>query len=389
MKISHISIKSILAISLVLLVFSCTQKEKKQTQEVVQNKTQPVKDLKIIGYVAGYEDFDPAKVDAAKLTHINYAFANIVDGKVKFELDIDSVKIAKLMALKEVNPNLKVLYSIGGWVWSDKFSHVAAYPESRVKFAKSSVALMKKHGFDGVDLDWEYPGQRAEDNAFRPSDKENFTLLLAEIRKHLNEAGKTDNTNYLLTIATGADQAYIDHTDLGKAQEYLDFINVMCYDYYHGWFFQTGHHANLYPSDKEKFTGNSGEEAINRHLKAGVPAHKLVMGIPFYGRQWEKVVNKKDGLYQSANSTGIIVPYWDIVEKIKSGNYVKNYDESAKASYLWSATDSIFISWETPKEIQLKADYIKENGLGGAMFWEYSLDKDQELLNALHKTINN
>ncbi|GAA3562147.1 glycoside hydrolase family 18 protein [Snuella lapsa] len=365
---------------LALICFACSKTEKKT--EVLDNKP-----LKVIGYVAGYEDFDPSKVDAAKLTHINYAFANIVDGNVQFELDVDSVKIASLIALKKTNPNLKVLYSVGGWVWSDKFSHVAAFDTSRKKFANSCIELMKKHGFDGVDLDWEYPGQRAEDNAFRPSDKENFTLLLGEIRRALEAQGEKDNTHYLLTIATGADQAYIDHTDLGKAHEYLDFINVMCYDFYHGWFFQTGHHANLYPSNKEKFEGNSGQQAIARHLEAGVPASKLIMGVPFYGRQWEKVIPQHDGLYQSAMSTGIIVPYWDIVEKLKSGNYKKLYDESAKASYLWNEQDSTFISWETPKEIDLKAKFIKENGLGGAMFWEYSLDKDQELLNTLYKSI--
>lgn len=376
-------IKLIVPLIFVIAFLGCSKSVKKE--EGTEKNT--FTDLKIIGYVAGYEDFDPAQVDANKLTHINYAFANIVDGIPKFELDIDSLKIAKVVALKKANPKLKVLYSIGGWVWSDKFSHIAAYPKARTKFAEGCVKLMKKHGFDGVDLDWEYPGQRAEDNALRPSDKENFTLLLAEIRKHLNEAEKNNNTHYLLTIATGADQAYIDNTDLGKAHQYLDFINIMCYDYYHGWYYQTGHHANLYPSDKEKFNGNSGQAAIARHTEAGVPANKLIMGIPFYGRQWEKVSIGKNGLYQNAMSTGIIIPYWDIVEKLKSGAFEKHYDDSAKAPYLWNATDSIFISWETPKEVELKANYIKNNGLGGAMFWEYSLDKDQQLLNVLYKSM--
>ena len=372
-------IKSFVFISLMTLFFNCSKVNTTQKDKI--------EDLKIIGYVAGYENYDPALVDAKKLTHINYAFANIVDGEPKFELTTDSVKISKLIALKKSNPKLKILYSIGGWVWSNHFSHTAAYKENRIKFAISSVKLMKKHGFDGVDLDWEYPGQRGEDNDFRPSDKNNFNLLLEEIRKELEKVGAIDNKHYLLTIATGADQAYIDNTDLGKAHKYLDFINVMCYDFYHGWFFQTGHHANLYPSKKEKFTGNSGQEAIRRHIKAGVPSNKLIMGIPFYARQWKKVALANDGLYQTAMTTGTIAPYWDIVEKIKSGNYKKGYDDSAKASYLWNAKDSIFISWETPKEIKLKATYIKKNNLGGAMFWEYSLDKDQELLNTLFQNI--
>jgi chitinase len=340
-------------------------------------------DLKIIGYAAGYEKYDFSLIDATKLTHINFAFANIVEGKAKFELDTDAAKIATLMSLKKQNPNLKVLYSVGGWVWSDQFSSMAAYESTRKKFAASCVELLLKHGFDGVDLDWEYPGQRAEDNVFRPSDKDNFTLLLSDIRKVLDAQGDKDNTHYLLTIATGADQAYIDHTDLEKAHKYLDFINVMCYDFYQGWMFQTGHHANLYPSNKEKYGGNSGVEAINRHIKAGVPVNKLVMGIPFYGRQWEKVASADAFLYGSANEGGMIVSYWEILDKLKSGKYEKRYDESAKASYLWNATDKIFVSWETPKDIKIKTKYIKEKGLGGAMFWEYSLDKDQELLNTL------
>lgn len=372
-------IKNGFLLVLIVLLHSCNVAE--------ETKVEPVKNLKIIGYVAGYEDFDAAKVDPLKLTHINYAFANINDGNVQFELEVDSAKIATLVGFKKVNPSLKVLYSVGGWVWSDQFSHVAAFESSRVKFAKSCVELMKKHGFDGVDLDWEYPGQRAEDNALRPADKENFTLLLAELRKQLDAQGTLDNAHYLLTIATGADQAYIDYTDLGKAHSYLDFINIMCYDYYHGWYFQTGHHANLLPSEREKFGGNSGVEAVTRHINAGVPAEKLIMGIPFYGRQWEKVSPEGDGLYNTAMSTGMIIPYWEILEKMKSEDFSKLYDESAKASYLWNAKDSVFISWETPKEIGLKAAYIREKGLGGAMFWEYSLDKDQLLLNSLYTNL--
>lgn len=385
-------IKLIFLLPLLLACNNAKEKQEKITEETSTQDTpiqgQSPVDLKIIGYAAGYEDYDFSKIDATKLTHINFAFANIVEGNAAFELDTDTAKIATLIGLKANNPELKVLYSVGGWVWSDQFSTMAAYDASRKKFAESCVELLKKHEFDGVDLDWEYPGQRGEDNDFRPADKDNFTLLLADIRKALDVQGEKDNTHYLLTIATGADQPYIDHTDLGKAHEYLDFINVMGYDFYQGWMFQTGHHANLHPSDKEKYGGNSAVESIDRHIKAGVPVEKLVLGIPFYGRQWEKVEPTNAPLYASAKQGGYSITYWEIHEKLKSGKYEKMYDESAKASYLWNASDNVFISWETPKEIKLKADYIKEKGLGGAMFWEYSLDKDQELLNTLFENLN-
>jgi chitinase len=357
------------------MFFACSSLERKQKPAN--------KDLKIIAYVAGYEDFDPTKIDAAKLTHINYAFANIVDGNAQFELASDKAKITSLMALKKQNPRLKILYSIGGWVWSDQFSNIAAYENSRVKFAKSAVQLMKSYGFDGIDIDWEFPGQRAEDNVFRPSDKENFTLLLAELRNQLEFQTKVDNTHYLLSIAAGADQDYINHTDLGKAQQYLDYINLMCYDFYNGWMYQTGHHANLYPSKYEKFGGNSISQSVDLFLKVGIPAHKLILGIPFYGRKWTKVTPNNNGLYQSAQSGSEIIASWKIAEELKSGKFQKLYDESAKASYLWNAQDNVFMSYETPKEIELKSKFIKDKGLGGAMFWEYSLDNKQELLNKL------
>lgn len=380
-KPHNMAIRSVFSILIISIFFACSSLERKQKQ--------PNEDLKIIGYVAGYENFDPAKIDAAKLTHVNYAFANIVDGNVQFELATDKAKIESVIALKKKNADLKVLYSIGGWVWSDQFSNIAAYAESREKFAKSAVKLMKSYGFDGIDIDWEFPGQRAEDNVFRPSDKENFTLLLSELRKQLDIVSKSDSKHYLLSIAAGADQEYITHTNLGEAQEYLDFINVMCYDYYNGWMHQTGHHANLYPSKEEKFGGNSSSESVDLFLKAGVPAHKLILGIPFYGRKWEKVTPTNNGLYQSAQTGSAIVASWEIAADMKSGKFQELYDDSAKASYLWNAQDNIFISYETPKEIALKSAFIKEKGLGGAMFWEYSLDNKQELLKKLYESIKN
>lgn len=370
-------------LSLYIVIISCFL----SCSSLDTKKNSETEKAKIIGYVAGYEDFDPAKVDATKLTHINYAFANIVKGNVQFELATDDAKIKALMGLKKQNPTLKILYSIGGWVWSDQFSNIASYENSRVQFAKSAVQLMKKYDFDGIDIDWEFPGQRAEDNVFRPSDKENFTLLLAELRKQLENQTLKDNVHYLLSIASGADQNYLDHTDLKSAQQYLDYINIMCYDFYNGWMYQTGHHANLYPSKYEKFGGDNLDKTVTAYLKTGVSANKIILGIPFYGRKWTKVNPENNGLYQSAQTGAEIIAFWKIKEEIASGKFKAFYDESAKASYLWNQQDSVFISYETPKDIELKSKFIKDKKLGGAMFWEYSLDNKQELLNTLFENI--
>lgn len=342
---------------------------------------------RIVGYVAGYEDFDVSGVDASRLTHINYAFANIVDGKSKFINSYDSLKLAQLVALKKDNPELKILYSIGGWGGSTYFSDVAVSDESRGIFTKSAIELMQKYNLDGIDLDWEYPAQRGPHNVYRPMDKQTFTLLLKEIRLQLNELEQEPGEHYLLTIATGADQGYIDNTELGEAQEYLDFINVMTYDFYHGWHYQTGHHANLFPSDKEKFGGNSALESIARHVSAGVPSCKLVLGVPFYGRIWKGVSDTENGLYQPAETPGGYISYNEIKHLYQDKLYAQLWDTSASAPYLWNADSSIFISYENPKSLAEKMEHIKDRNLGGVMFWEYSLDTSLVLLETLNSVI--
>jgi len=349
-----------------------------------ENKSNTKGDHKIIAYVAGWGDLDLGSIDHSKLTHINYAFANISEGKAVMELDVDSANLATLVSFRETNPELKILLSVGGWVWSNWFSDAALTESSRGVFAESIIELIQKHDLDGVDMDWEYPGQRAEDNVYRPVDKENFTLMLKEIREYLDQLGaETGDRQYLLTIASGSDKNYFIHTNLREAHRYLDFINVMTYDFYNGWMSQTGHHANLYPSESEKFGGNSAVETIERHLTAGVPVEKLILGFPFYGRMWEGVHASVDGLYQPAGTGGMIISYKNIVE-LDTKTWESHWDESASAPYLWNPDSQIFISYESPRSIGLKVEYLKERNLGGGMFWEYSNDHEQQLLDALY-----
>jgi chitinase len=340
---------------------------------------------KIVGYVAGWSGMEMQNIDANKLTHINYAFADIDKGKIVMRLKTDSLNLVTLVGKKAQNPDLKVIISIGGWAWSNWFSDAALTPESRSEFAGSAINLMQKYRLDGIDLDWEYPGQIGEDNGFRPEDKQNFTLLLKEIRRELDELGAKSDKHFLLTIATGGDQAYIDHTELGETQKYLDFINIMTYDFYSGLDSTTGHHANLNDSKQAPTLSKSVQASVERHLTAGVPANKIVLGIPFYGRMWKGVTPQDNGLYKKAKSVGMIVDYKIITDKYMDKGFKRFWDESAKAPYLWSRDSCIFISYEDTTSLALKLHFVEEKGLGGAMFWEYSLDKNGELLNTINK----
>ncbi|MEA1896033.1 MAG: glycoside hydrolase family 18 protein [Bacteroidota bacterium] len=353
-------------------IFSaCSSCEKKPSI----NNTSPYGKI-IVAYVYGWEDNWGENFEKAnQITHINYAFANIKDGRVIEGSDTDTETIEKLNTLKQVNKELKILISVGGWSWSKNFSDAVLTDGSREVFANSAIAFMQKHKIDGIDLDWEYPGQIGDGNIYRPEDKENFTAILKLLREKL-DALSTGNNEYLLTIASAANQNYLDHTNMREAQKYLDFINIMSYDYHGGWENKTGHNANLYISE---FDDNerkiSSQLAVEQHINAGIPANKIVLGVPFYGRWWKGADPENNGLYQA--STGITgsYNYKTITDSLSSNNgFTVYWDDSAKVPYIWRQEDSLFISFDNARSIACKVDFVKNNQLGGIMFWQFNGD---------------
>lgn len=402
--------RKILPLNFLLLALVCWQcnfheSHSTQQQQRISPSGSSPKNYKVVAYVAGYRDFDFTSIQAQKLTHINYAFANIIDGKVCFggdtqidETDLNEDDIRALQDLKMLNPALKILVSVGGWTWSTHFSEVALTEASREKFAVSAVDFLKKYSLDGIDLDWEYPNQIGAGNPYRPEDVENFTRLLKAVRLKLDaqsrQDGRPEKDGYLLTIATGGDEAYVRNTRLGAAIQYLDFVNIMTYDAYNGLHNTTGHHANLFAANNDPAVSAKGEEiksaftSVLGHLKAGVPAAKINLGLAFYGRMWKGVHKENNGLFQKAQTVGMIVSYHEIVQHCTEKNgYQQFWDASAAASYLWQADSGIFISYETPKSIRLKIEYLKNEGLGGVMFWEYTDDYQSELLDAISRNL--
>jgi chitinase len=255
----------------------------------------------VVGYVFPQNAaLQPGQIDAGKMTRINYAFANIENGRMVAGFKNDQANLAFLHALKRQNPNLAVLISVGGWLWSTHFSDVSLTAESRAVFIQSAMDFLKANDLDGVDIDWEYPGMPGAGHPFRAEDKQNFTLLLTELRSRFDaETAKTHHRLYL-TIAAGASDEFLEHTEMGKAQAYLDTVNLMAYDYYEPDSDAiTGHHAPLYanPADPRQASAAAGVEAYE---KAGVPAAKIVLGVPFYGHVWAGVPDHNHGLYQPA-----------------------------------------------------------------------------------------
>jgi chitinase len=349
----------------------------------------PLAESKVIGYYAAwaaYSGFTPDRVDASKLTHINYAFANI-GSDLKIALgypDVDPSNITKLNALKLINPNLKTVISVGGWEWSGRFSDAALTDASRTTFADSCVNFIVQYGFDGVDLDWEYPVTGGlSTNVRRVADKTNFTLLMQKLREKLDARGVIDGKHYLLTFAGASGSWYLNNIEPAKLKLYVDYVNVMTYDIHGNWDTYTDFNAPLYKnSDVSPQYKDSVDSGITAWQNAGFPANQIIMGVPFYGYIYKSVTNANQGLYQSY-SGGSSISYANVVGNyLNAAGYVKYFHAQSLVPWLFNGTT--FITYEDEQSMGYKAQYIKDKGLGGAMIWELSQDPNRVLLNALY-----
>ncbi|WAC10236.1 glycoside hydrolase family 18 protein [Dyadobacter pollutisoli] len=380
--IKPINLAAQLLFVLVSSIFtSCKSEEKKE--EVTETATKPV----VIGYVGGFHGLlNTERIEAKKLTHINYAFVNVQDGKAFLTNEkTDSTNFRKLKLLKDQNPDLKILISIGGWAWSENFSDAVLTEASRKVFAKSSVDIIKKYDLDGVDIDWEYPGMMGEEgNVFRPEDKQNFTLMFKAIRNELNLLEEETGKKKLLTTAIPGFVEFLNVTEMGKAQEFLDYVNLMTYDLFQG--DTVVHHASLYPSDIYK-TAKSADNAFKAFTAAGVPAGKLVMGLPFYGRMFT-VAKLEKGLGQKQTAQEYLDGYTYIKDSLVNKKGFKEYrDTVAKAPYLLNATTGQILSYDDEESVREKCKYVLDKKMGGVMFWEYDSDPKHYLLDEIDKSL--
>lgn len=331
----------------------------------------------------------PGQIDAKSLDRINYAFANIKDGEMVTGFAQDEANYAYLAALHKENPSLKVLASVGGWLWSGGFSDVSLTAHSRRRFIDSVMKFLAAHRLDGLDIDWEYPGMAGSTQSFRPEDGHNFTLLLQELRDRFDRKSRQTGRRLYLTIAAGSSDEYLAHTEMRKVQHYVDTVNLMAYDYYEpGSGPITGHHAPLFanPADPAKSSADASVQAFER---AGVPAAKILLGVPFYGHMWGQVPAAENGLYQrGVQIPNAYAPYRLIVTTMLEHGYTRYWDPVSSVPYLYNPAQQIFVSYEDPQSLAAKCDYVLSHKLGGVMFWEYSGDSAGTLLGVLNQSLH-
>lgn len=350
---------------------------------ILHAQTKPV----IIGYVGGFRGLiNTGQIAAKKLTHINYAFVDIKNNRAWLHREAtDTINFRRLVQLKQQNPVLKVLISIGGWTWSGRFSDAVLTDTARQAFAASAVDIVRKYNMDGIDIDWEYPGRPGyAGNVYRPEDKQNYTLLFRDLRRQLDTLHIQTGKKYLLTTAVGGFKNYLANTDMGAAQQYLDYVSLMTYDYSGGK--TAAHHTNLYTSGRYKSV-TSADSAVTEFMAAGVPVHKLVMGVAFYGRVSNLAFGARgigDTIASSERGKG----YTAIKDTLlKQAGYKLYRDRRAKAPWLYNAKTRQFITFDDEWSVKKKCKYVLSKKMAGVMFWEYDSDLKGYLLDEINKIL--
>ncbi|MET9950990.1 glycoside hydrolase family 18 protein [Streptomyces sp. NPDC006339] len=371
---------------------------------------------------------------AAKLSHVNYAFGNVgadgrcFTGNVPGEADawadyvrpldaagsVDGVadtpdqplagNFNQLRELKAKHPGLKVMISLGGWSWSTHFSDAARTPASRKALVASCIDLYIKGNlpvdgarggagaaaglFDGIDLDWEWPGSAGDtDTVFRPEDKQNFTALVREFRTQLDAYARSQKQRkrYELTAFVPTAPAKIDAGfEVPKIMRDLDFVNLQGYDFHGSWESTTAQQSALF-APRGDF---SVHQTVDDWLRRGAPARKLVVGMPFYGQGWTGVTGGGDGLGQPAGGPAPATwangyeDYKALKKLADSGTYTLHRDR--RNGHAWLFDGTTLWTYDDPWVLRAKSAYVRARGLGGAMFWSLDGDTpDGELITAV------
>ena len=350
---------------------------------------------------------------AGRLTEINYAFGRVADNQCQLGdreaalnqtyAGTESVDgkddpagdgqlrgtLHQLQELKLRYPALKIVVSFGGWGQSDGFSS-AVQPEHLKDFVRSCVETfilgrfapgIEAPGiFDGIDIDWEYPVEGGVTPG-RPEDAANFTAMAEEFRRQLDAV----HPGLLLTAALPAPAELYKNFELKKIAATMDYLSIMAYDLHWDSEPMTFLHSPLFHDSKDPsrppFDIRNGDYAVRGFLSAGVPAGKIVLGVPFYGKGWTGVADVNHGLYQSATGPAKVDGSYRALKELTGSTDRKYYNKPATCT-VWN--NSNFWSYDCPEAMRKKMIYIRKHDLGGVMFWELSHDTtDGELLRVL------
>ena len=376
----------------------------------------------IVGYYASWQMYDrgglgkPENLDFSKVDRVNFAFfqpdsnGNLFGtdswgdplvlfgptdsmGTMHCSWDAPATKSCKLHKYEKGLISLthaagaKIYPSIGGWTLSDNFPVVAASSTSRTNFANQCVDLIKEYGFDGIDIDWEYPGY--DDHSGTPEDKINFNLLLDEVRSKLDDLGASDGSYYGLTAALPCGPTHINNMDIPHISDVLDELLLMTYDLHGPWDDVTGVNAPLYYQGFGDMD-LSVDSCVQTWKNGGAPSSKISLGLAFYGRSFSYSVglnSPHSGIDDNNWSVDDGLPqYFNIKEKLPTMTSVRH--DISKTPYAFFNNGNGFISYDDERSICEKTEYAIQNGLNGFLIWELTSDLMADLSTPLLDMVN-
>jgi chitinase len=351
---------------------------------VLSSPTASAQPKEIIGYFPSWKWNSRANLVSAeripfdKLTTVNYAFfVPLPNGEIVGKdtvgdrLYLRSGSGHRLTDLAHRH-GTKVLLSIGGWEGSDNFPAIAASASRRAVFAKSCMAALAEFDFDGLDIDWEYPGYA--DHQGTPNDKHNFTLLLRALRDSLDERGQNTGKTYLLTAALPAGTSMVANIALDTVSMLLDRLNIMTYDFHGPWDSVSDHNSPLYPSKYADSTLCVDAAFRLYRTTYGVPSAKINLGVPFYGHTFTHCTALQS-THRGADTTHFSAAgtfYYDIFRLRKS--FTRYWDDQAKVPYLISPAWELFVSYDDEESVRAKAQYVLDHNACGVIAWEITGD---------------
>ncbi|KAL8829155.1 MAG: hypothetical protein Q9170_006296 [Blastenia crenularia] len=298
-----------------------------------------------------YGQTPPSTLDLEHITHVYYAFIFDEAADTKLEIDGTQGGLNAIKNLKQRKPSLKILLSVGGGgPGSDPFAAMAHSPTAREHFASSAKQILDKYGFDGLDIDWEHPDD--------PGKGADYVSLMATLRKHLPAR------KYTITTALPAGTWALQYIDLGKAASNLDYINIMAYDFAGPWTKTSGYQAQLHaPPKSPADMQTSGQSCVQYMRSKGVPANKMCLGIPVYGRSFLGVSHVNQNFKASGGEEGTFE-----YKRLPRPGTQEKVDHQAGAAYCVGG-DGGFVSYDNPDTVTMKAQFVKQQKLAGLFYW--------------------
>lgn len=392
--------------------------------------------------------YTPSQIPAGDLTHVIYAFltmcgphseevdevlleqvnetckdkplgtAVIADKKAAYGFTREDGQIyeghfAQFKELKKAYPHLTVLPSFGGWTMSSPFHEMIKTDEARLRFVETAVALIDStEVFDGIDLDWEYPGgdgfttskwnpETALTEDEMAHERKYFTVMLKELREGLDAIGEKNGRYYQLSSAAGVAPSKVAGIDYPEASKYIDNWFAMTYDLFGAWSLEAiGHQSNLKGSgDVKWWSGIDGY--VKGMLDAGLPKEKLVLGSAFYSRGWLGLSNYPEGKPYAKNADDTFavaqegIPddwsYHQIVDLLndEASGWVEMYDAQHEAAFAWNEAKKGFITYDNAQSIKAKGSWVLDQGFAGIYAWEVTHDSDNVLVSAMNEGVAN